>query len=96
MEPTTLDIKSLMNTDKIKNEDNELLDDIDDLMKDDIMNNYNKDDNNNDDVNNDNNDNNNENNNNDDNFNPSLISKNSNYKSKINLKDEAVIEYFNS
>ena len=57
MEPTTLDIKSLMNTDKIKNEDNELLDDIDDLMKDDIMNNYNKDDNNNDDVNNDNNDN---------------------------------------
>ena len=58
MEPTTLDIKSLMNTDKIKNEDNELLDDIDDLMKDDIMNNYNKDDNNDDDVNNDNNDNN--------------------------------------
>lgn len=57
MEPTTLDIKSLMNTDKIKNEDNELLDDIDDLMKDDIMNNYNKDDNNDDDVNNDNNDN---------------------------------------
>lgn len=57
MEPTTLDIKSLMNTDKIKNEDNELLEDIDDLMKDDIMNNYNKDDNNNDDVNNDNNDN---------------------------------------
>ena len=57
MEPTTLDIKSLMNTDKIKNEDNELLDDIDDLMKDDIMNNYNKDDNNYDDVNNDNNDN---------------------------------------
>lgn len=56
MEPTTLDIKSLMNTDKIKNEDNELLDDIDDLMKDDIMNNYNKDDNNDDDVNNDNND----------------------------------------
>lgn len=56
MEPTTLDIKSLMNTDKIKNEDNELLDDIDDLMKDDIMNNYNKDDNNNDDVNNDNDD----------------------------------------
>ena len=56
MEPTTLDIKSLMNTDKIKNEDNELLEDIDDLMKDDIMNNYNKDDNN-DDVNNDNNDN---------------------------------------
>ena len=53
MEPTTLDIKSLMNTDKIKNEDNELLDDIDDLMKDDIMNNYNKDDNNDDDVNND-------------------------------------------
>ena len=52
MEPTTLDIKSLMNTDKIKNEDNELLDDIDDLMKDDIMNNYNKDDNNdNDDIN---------------------------------------------
>ena len=36
------------------------------------------------------------NNNNDDNFNPSLISKNSNYKSKINLKDEAVMEYFNS
>ena len=57
MEPTTLDIKSLMNTDKIKNEDNELLEDIDDLMKDDIMNNYNKDDNNDDDVNNDNNDN---------------------------------------
>ena len=57
MEPTTLDIKSLMNTDKIKNEDNELLDDIDDLMKDDIMNNYNKDDNNDNDVNNDNNDN---------------------------------------
>ena len=57
MEPTTLDIKSLMNTDKIKNEDNELLEDIDDLMKDDIMNNYNKDDNNNNDVNNDNNDN---------------------------------------
>ena len=57
MEPTTLDIKSLMNTDKIKNEDNELLDDIDDLMKDDIMNNYNKDDNNDDDVNNDNDDN---------------------------------------
>ena len=57
MEPTTLDIKSLMNTDKIKNEDNELLDDIDDLMKDDIMNNYNKDDNNDDDVSNDNNDN---------------------------------------
>lgn len=57
MEPTTLDIKSLMNTDKIKNEDNELLDDIDDLMKDDIMNNYNKDDNNDDDDNNDNNDN---------------------------------------
>ena len=57
MEPTTLDIKSLMNTDKIKNEDNELLDDIADLMKDDIMNNYNKDDNNDDDVNNDNNDN---------------------------------------
>lgn len=57
MEPTTLDIKSLMNTDKIKNEDNELLDDIDDLMKDDIMNNYNKDDNNDDDVNNVNNDN---------------------------------------
>ena len=57
IEPTTLDIKSLMNTDKIKNEDNELLDDIDDLMKDDIMNNYNKDDNNDDDVNNDNNDN---------------------------------------
>lgn len=56
MEPTTLDIKSLMNTDKIKNEDNELLDDIDDLMKDDIMNNYNKDDNNDDDVNNDNDD----------------------------------------
>ena len=43
--------------DKIKNEDNELLDDIDDLMKDDIVNNYNKDDNNDDDVNNDNNDN---------------------------------------
>ena len=41
MEPTTLDIKSLMNTDKIKNEDNELLDDSDDLMKDDIMNNFN-------------------------------------------------------
>ena len=57
MEPTTLDIKSLMNTDKIKNEDNELLEDIDDLMKDDIMNNYNKDDNNDNDVNNDNNDN---------------------------------------
>ena len=57
MEPTTLDIKSLMNTDKIKNEDNELLEDIDDLMKDDIMNNYNKDDNNDDDVNNVNNDN---------------------------------------
>lgn len=57
MEPTTLDIKSLMNTDKIKNEDNELLEDIDDLMKDDIMNNYNKDDNNDDDDNNDNNDN---------------------------------------
>lgn len=56
MEPTTLDIKSLMNTDKIKNEDNELLDDIDDLMKDDIMNNYNKDDNNDNDVNNDNDD----------------------------------------
>lgn len=56
MEPTTLDIKSLMNTDKIKDEDNELLDDIDDLMKDDIMNNYNKDDNNDDDVNNDNDD----------------------------------------
>ena len=57
MEPTTLDIKSLMNTDKIKNEDNELLEDIDDLMKDDIMNNYNKDHNNDNDVNNDNNDN---------------------------------------
>lgn len=56
MEPTTLDIKSLMNTDKIKDEDNELLDDIDDLMKDDIMNNYNKDNNNDDDDNNDNDD----------------------------------------
>lgn len=55
MEPTTLDIKSLMNTDKIKDEDNELLEDIDDLMKDDIMNNYNKDDNNDNEVN-DNND----------------------------------------
>lgn len=54
MEPTTLDIKSLMNTDKIKDEDNELLEDIDDLMKDDIMNNYNKDDNNDNEVNNDN------------------------------------------
>lgn len=45
IEPTTLDIKSLMNTAKIKEEDNELMDDIDDLMKDDIMNDYNKDNN---------------------------------------------------
>lgn len=64
MEPTTLDIKSLMNTDKIKDEDNELLEDIDDLMKDDIMNNYNKDDNNDNDINNEEDDNNEENNDN--------------------------------
>lgn len=42
IEPTTMDIKSLLNTEKIKEEgdDNELLEDIDDLMNDDIINNY--------------------------------------------------------
>lgn len=40
IEPTTADIKSLLNTEKIKDGNNELFDDIDDLMNDDIINNY--------------------------------------------------------
>lgn len=40
IEPTTADIKSLLNTEKIKDGNNELFEDIDDLMNDDIINNY--------------------------------------------------------
>lgn len=40
IEPTTADIKSLLNTEKIKDGNNDLLDDINDLMNDDIINNY--------------------------------------------------------
>lgn len=40
MDPTTADIKSLLNTEKIKDDDNDNFDEIDDLMSDDIIKNY--------------------------------------------------------
>ena len=40
IDPTTADIKSLLNTEKIKNEDNDLMQDFNDLMQDDVINSY--------------------------------------------------------